>query len=133
MKPKTSLIIFIIFFGLVLGSIIYFSSQRFSPKTKPTSAPQLAPNEALLILKMGNTQRWFKGEVTNGMTVSQAILASALGANLKVKVNSTLEAVEGFQNTEQKKWKCYLNGKEINEKLDQTEIHPQDKILCEYK
>lgn len=129
MKREIVLISLSVILVLILGLIFYFSSYKL-PKT-PSS--KLGPNEALLILKFGSSQRWFKGQVIDGMTASDALMASASGANLKIKMNSTLEAVDKFQNNGQKRWRCYLNNKDITNKLEQAEIHPRDKILCEYR
>lgn len=127
MKNK-NLILVLILLIVLFGLAFYFSFKK-----PQKSKLEVSEKEALLILKAGQSERWFVGEVVEGMTIADAILASALPANLQVKVNSTLEAIGDFQNNNEKRWKCYLNGKEITQKLDQVEIRPQDKILCEYK
>ena len=105
--------IFLITLGLILillGSWFVYSQQKNQFYKKV-----LADNEALLIIKNGK-ERWFKGEVVNGMTISDVLLTSSRAGGFDLEND----------------WHCFINGKAIEGNLSQITVNPRDKISCEY-
>ena len=89
---------------------------------------------ASLILDYGNGhKRKFEGRVVQNMTVLDALMASARAGRFKIKSNSQVEVIDGIENTEQKKWICYLNNKKIDSSPAQYIIKPRDRIECKYQ
>jgi len=74
----------------------------------------LSGNEAILVLDNGQQERMFKGEITEGMTVTDVLEASGLAGN------------------EQTGLRCSLNGKDVGDQAAQETVHPKDKIVCKY-
>ena len=97
---------------LVLGGLILYSQQKSQAYKKV-----LADNEALLIISDDQgKERWFKGEVIEGMTVSDALKTSSLAGGFNFEAN----------------WHCLVNGREVQKSLDQEPVNPKDKISCIY-
>ena len=82
----------------------------------------------------GGEQRVFSGEIVAGMTVFDAILASAQGGDLSIDYsieNSILEikSVNDIAGEGANKWHVYLNGEAVVAKqMDLIEIKNGDKI-----
>ncbi len=126
---KKTLFIFLLIV-VILGLFIY-GYQKYKRA--------LSDKEALLILDYGNgKQRWFKGEVIEGMTVLNAIETSSKAGNFTYSATAQINQIDNLANNENQQWRCYLNNKgylnnkEIQEDLNKTTIKPKDKILCRY-
>lgn len=121
----------LIFAVLVIGVflVVYNKNQEKNYKII------LNDKEALLIINYGKkgNERWFKGIVENGMTVKNVLEAASIGGKFTFSANSHLSMLDGIYNNAQKRWKCYLNEREVQEGIDRTTISPQDKIMCVYK
>jgi hypothetical protein len=122
------LIILVLLAVLILAGLIYWQEKANLYKKV------LAEKEALLILDFGQgKERWFIGEVIEGMTVLDALKTSSQAGNFDFQVNSQIETINGYSTNNQKQWQCYLNGEKIDGDLRQKIINPKDKILCKYK
>ncbi len=94
----------------------------------------LSEKEVLLILDYGNgKERWFKGEIKEGMTVLDVLETSSWAGKFNYTANAQLSQIDGLSNNEKQRWRCYLNEREIKESLHQKTISPKDKILCRYR
>jgi len=126
LKRTVVLLIFLLIIGA--AALLFYQKQNASSYQKV-----LSEKEALLIINYGNgKERWFKGEVVEGMSVKDALQTASLAGNFNFRANSHLAMLDGFPSNQEKKWHCYLNDREIKEDLDKTIIQPQDKILCRY-
>ncbi len=111
-----------------LGLIVYTGQKAAAYKKI------LSDKEALLIIDYGQgKERWFKGEVREGMTVRDVLQTSSLVGNFSFAANANLAMLDGLASNQEKQWKCYLNNQEIQEELDAKKISPKDKISCRYK
>jgi len=125
-NKKSILVFTLLIIGLVLA--VYLQQKANSYQKI------LSDKEALLVLNYGQgKQRWFKGEVINGMTVLGALKAASEAGNFNFSADGHLSALEDISNNGKKQWHCYINNKEITQGLDKTIINPKDKISCEYK
>lgn len=119
--------------GLIFLFLFYFFNYLEKQKKLARINESLGEKEAILILNYGKgKERWFKGEVQEKMNLLTVFEALNYYENLDFKANSKIVSIEGIENNGKNQWKCYLNGKEI-ENLKETEIKPKDKIICEYK
>ncbi|HOK35317.1 MAG TPA: hypothetical protein PLL80_01115 [Candidatus Pacearchaeota archaeon] len=120
---KTYLSILIIIALIVIGSLAYsFISQ-----------PKIGTNEAVVIIDFGNNKRAFAGEVIDGMTITDALGASAKAGNFNyIYQNGTLEKVDGLEK-DGGQWSVFINGTKVEEPLDKITIKPQDKIELRFE
>lgn len=126
-SKKKYLLIFLLFI-IALGLIIY-TEQKTNAYKKA-----LSEKEALLILDYGKEkERWFKGEVIEGMSILNILETSSFAGNFSFTANSHLVVLDGLANNQQAKWRCYLNDREVKEDLSQKIIKPKDKISCRYR
>lgn len=114
-KKIALLIVVLLFLGIVLGLGFYLQQKQ----QKNTAYKRLlGEQEALLIINNGREgERWFKGKVVEGMSVKDALNASAVAG--------------GFDLGPAEQWHCYLNDKEVQDDLDKKMISPKDKIWCQ--
>ncbi len=128
---KQPLLILILFLLLVSVAFFYYYQAKLNHQQKEESL--LSNNEALLVLDYGNKkQRFFKGDVVRGMTVSDAISAASMAGNFNFKTDSGIDEIDGLKNSQKAEWQCYLNNIKIGKKIRRIKISPRDKILCRY-
>jgi hypothetical protein len=88
------------------------------------------------VLDYGNGhQRWFEGRVINGMTLFDALTASAIAGNFNFQVSSNgqIQAINSMANGDSKKWSCYLeDDQKIGDIREQT-IRQDQEIICRYE
>lgn len=127
-NKKLILILILLVLATGLGLIVYTGQKAAAYKKI------LSDKEALLIIDYGQgKERWFKGEVREGMTVRDVLQTSSLVGNFSFAANANLAMLDGLASNQEKQWKCYLNNQEIQEELDAKKISPKDKISCRYK
>jgi hypothetical protein len=126
-NKKTVLALAVLLTGAaILGTFVYFQQTGYKKV--------LSDNEALLIIDYGQgRERWFKGEVIEGMTISDVLQTSSRAGSFNLSANGSLAALDGLTSNQEKQWKCYLNNREIQEDLDKKIISPKDKISCRYR
>lgn len=120
---KTYLSILIIIILIVGGSLVYsFLSQ-----------PKIESNEAVLVIDFGNNKRAFAGEVIDGMTITDALGASAEAGNFNyIYENGSLKKINGVEQ-DGGQWLIFVNGKKVEEPLDKIKVKPQDKIELRFE
>jgi len=120
---KTYLSILIIIVLIIIGSLAY----------SLVSQPKIGTNEALVVIDFGNNKRAFAGEVIDGMTITDALGASAKAGNFNyIYQNGTLEKVDGLEK-DGGQWAVFINGTKVEEPLDKITIKPQDKIELRFE
>lgn len=122
---KNFLVVSIIVLIAIGGGIFYyFSSQQ---------QIEIGPNEALLIIDFGNNKRFFAGEVRDGMTITDALGASAKAGNFDyIYQNGTLKKINGLEQ-DGGHWTVFVNKTKVEESLDKIKIKPQDKIELRFE
>jgi len=135
MKKVNFFILLIILTIFFLGFLFYLGQKIQSEKNEFAKYEKvLSDKEAILVLDYGNQkQRWFKGEVTDDMTVFDALTTASLAGKFNFQANSHLTTLDNLTSNEKSKWTCYLNNKEITEPLNKITIKPKDKIICRYR
>lgn len=119
---KSYLSILIIIFLIVAGVIFYSLSK-----------PKIGPDEAVLIINNGEKKRAFAGEVIEGMTIFDALTASAKAGNFNfVEESGILKRIDGFERNG-KKWNAYINNSRVEEILNKTLIKPGNKIELKFE
>ena len=123
----------IVILVVIIGSYTGFFSNLFNPPPKPSIA--------YLEIDFGDKKRAFEGEITEDMSILDAVLASSRGGEIEIKyalINDHTDIFKINDHTEdglsQKNWKFYLNGI----KIDTSEIHrikikSGDKILVRFE
>jgi len=112
--------ILIVVLAIVTGFVLYSVE-------KPKIA-EIAENEASLIINYEETKRAFAGEVTDNMTILDAVRTSAKAGNFDFDYQEdVLKRIDEIEQNE-KKWNAYLNGTEIQGSLDKVLIKAGDKI-----
>ncbi len=102
------------------------------PKSKYANEV-LVGNEALVVINNGASERMFKGAATDSATVIDVIQAASSAGKFDFTADSEIHSLDGLSANGNKKWQCYLNDKLIKGDLSKETIHPQDRVLCEYK
>ena len=94
----------------------------------------------LLIAFDDESQRMFQGEVVEGMTVFQALVASSRAGQIKFKYSLdskssvVIEELNGYTKTQDKKLVFYLNNSRVNTRnINSTYIKGGDKIEIRYE
>lgn len=97
---------------LVLVSLsVYFQQKKQAYKKV------LVDNEALLVIADDQgKERWFKGEVIEGMTVRDVLKTSSLAGGFDFEAE----------------WRCSVNSRAVEGDLSQKPVNPKDKISCSY-
>jgi len=117
---KFYLPILIVVLAIVTGFVLYSVE-------KPKIA-EIAENEASLIINYEETKRAFAGEVTDNMTILDAVRTSAKAGNFDFDYQEdVLKRIDEIEQNE-KRWNAYLNGTEIQGSLDKVLIKAGDKI-----
>ena len=133
-SKKVLLISLLLIIGLVLFLVIIYFLAIYSQSQKTDYRQTLGEKEALLIIDYGQgKERWFKGEVKEGMTVIDALQTSGSAGNFSFTANAHLATLDGISSNQEQQWRCYLNDQEVQEGLDAKMISPKDKILCSYR
>jgi hypothetical protein len=130
-NKEFKIILVVLVFLVAAAWLIYY----FYPPAENNEAAsgQNSDKEATLVLKYDSQkERWFQGEVTDGMSVFDAILVASEAGNFKVEDGPQNLAIDGLANG-QKKWRCFLDDKLIEEDLAKVEIRSQDKVECRYE
>ncbi|TSC75337.1 MAG: hypothetical protein G01um101430_432 [Parcubacteria group bacterium Gr01-1014_30] len=118
------------FLILVIGLWSFFYVRQKDQAYKKA----LSENEALLVVDYGRgKERWFKGEVVQGMTVRDVLETSGSTGSFGFVANGALLELDGLSNGKEGKWRCYLNNRKLTGVLSQRIISPQDKIVCKYR
>jgi nitrogen fixation-related uncharacterized protein len=112
--------------------LLYWSGSQLQPKSKYANEV-LVGNEALLVINNGASERMFKGGVADGATVTDILQAASLAGKFDFSADSEIHSLDGLPANGNKKWQCYLNNQLIKDDLSKETIHPQDRVLCEYK
>jgi hypothetical protein len=123
----------LILIALIIGSLIYYLALQIFQLPEPRLA-NFSP-KARLVLDYGNGhQRWFEGRVINGMTLFDALTASAAAGNFNFQISPAgqIEAVDNISNSD-KKWRCYLNDNQMIEDVKEQEIKRGQEIVCRYE
>ncbi|MDP1628982.1 MAG: hypothetical protein Q8L57_00010 [bacterium] len=141
MKSKTIGSILIIL-AFVLGGIYYWQFYRQpAPGADVFSKISLGADEALVFFDFGsaNPQRFFAGQVVEGMTLLDALTVSAAAGNLDleiagnvgeekiVKINGLIDGRDGGS------WNYYRGGAKITNTLSAQLIRPGDRIKFVYE
>ncbi len=120
----------------IVSILFYFLGFQFPIKKPPASTNLSESQAARLILDFGNgQQRWFEGEVIDGMTMYDALSASALAGNLKLQVSPAgqLAAVDNLiSNSNVKQWNCYLGNQKITN-IKQQKVKQGEETVCRYE
>jgi hypothetical protein len=123
------ILLILIFIGVIALFLFYFSEKKKFEGKVPG-------NETLFIVDYGNgKQRWFQGEVIEGMTFLQVLQASARAGNFDYEANSEIKSINGVSNNDKKQWKCYIDSFLMDRLIDDLNqpVFPQTKIFCKYK
>lgn len=112
LNKKQLIVSAVVIILLVLVGLIVYLQQKNQAYKKV-----LSDNEALLIIadEQGK-ERWFKGEVVEGMTVRDALKTSSLAGGFDFEAD----------------WHCLVNGRTVEGDLAQKTVQPKDKISCSY-
>ena len=116
--------------AVVAGVILLFG--RFF---KIESSPADKEGGAALLLDFDNMKRMFEGEVTEKMTVLDALNASVAAGQIKLRYavdannNTTVIEINDHVATGDKNFSFHINERKINTKdLNKTFVDPGDKI-----
>ena len=133
MKKRAIFIILVVSVVIVIACAlaIFFTEKGKFVFSYGKAVAGLSANEALLILDYGGKERWFKGEVVENMTAENVFMAAS-SAGLSFSDGASI-SIDGFFDTGQTKWQCYLSGKVITKNLYVQKIRPKDKIICKYQ
>lgn len=120
---------------LAAGVIVWINQQaenEFREITDSLQSVQNQENLARLILDYNSQERWFEGEVIDGMTVLDALMASAQAGNFEVQANEEIKMIDGRNSGQEHQWICYLEEEKISQPAEQI-IKPNDQIKCRYE
>lgn len=121
--PKSYLIILIIILLVIIGAVFY---SLFKPK--------IGPNEAALIINFGETKRAFAGETIEGMTIADALFVSAQAGDFDFDLEEgVLKRIGQFEEDATRKWNVYLNGRKVEDSLNEVLIKNGDKIELKFE
>ena len=110
-KKYLSISLAVLILLVLVAGLVYYQQKSQAYKKV------LADNEALLIINdEQGKERWFKGEVIQGMTVRDALRTSSLAGGFDLEAD----------------WRCRINGRTVEGDLDQKAVNPKDKISCSY-
>ena len=123
----------IVILVVIIGFYTGFFSNLFNPPPKS--------NTAYLEIDFGDKKRAFEGEITEDMSILDAVLASSRGGEIEVKyalINDQTNILKINDHTEdglsRKTWTFYLNGEKIRtSEIHQVKVKPGDKILVRFE
>jgi len=88
---------------------------------------------ASLLLVFPDKKRAFEGEVVDGTTVSDVLLASAQAGNFSFDYKNGY-VIDGLGGGGNKEWKCFLNNDLVEFSFaDKKVVNKGDKIKCIYE
>src|SRR3989344_7183418 len=120
----------IVFVAIAVSAILFFG--KFF---KIDSSPIYKGRGAALLIDFDNMKRMFEGEVTEKMTVLDALNASVAAGQIKLRYavdannNTTVIEINDHVATGDKNFSFHINERKINTKdLNKTFVDPGDKI-----
>jgi hypothetical protein len=95
---------------------------------KPFSQPEKQDEQAVLIIDFGERKRSFSGEVIDGMTIIDVLSVSAEAGEFNFElIDNYLIKINQIEQND-KKWTVYLNGRKIDQPLNQVLVELEDLI-----
>jgi hypothetical protein len=115
-------------FGNYLARDASFVPQEVGKKTEESGA------KARLVIDFGNgTKRVFRGDVAEGMTVYDALLASQEVGGLSFSLNGEeVNEIGGVKNNSHE-WRYYVNGKSAKTAPQFEEVKPGYEIVFRFE
>lgn len=117
---------------IVVGGVLVFEklfNKDFDFYKKET-------NKASLLIDFDNMTRRFEGEVSDGMTILDALNASVAAGKIKIRYtvdndnNTSVDEINDHQAVNNKSFYFYTNGEIVSEKnLNRTPVYSGDKIV----
>ncbi len=128
-------VIFLAVFLVYLNTLPKNISPSLNPDTSNANikndSVNASPTGAVLVLDFGDKERWFTGEVFDGMTVNDALAAASLSGKFSYQAGSQIYSVDGYKDTGKNQWRC-ISGNQTVDDLTQKSIRPGEKIICRY-
>ena len=130
--PHNKIVVQIILVIVVASAIFVFD--RFYGK-ESSVFKNVSKNEAALFIDFDNLQKVFAGEVVDGMTILDALNASAVAGQIKFVYyvdsdnNTKITEINDHAANEDVQFTFYINSRKLDpSELNKTRIRPGDKI-----
>lgn len=128
--PTIILILILVAFGFWTGFFGDFFGPLFEDK-----------NNAFLVIDYGESRRAFKGEVTDQMTILDALIVSSMAGNFEFRYvllndQTDILKIDNFaeDGLNEKSWNFYLNDQKLEtEQIHKIQIKERDKILVKFE
>lgn len=139
MKPKF-ISLLLLLAAVILGSIYYWQFYR-KDSVDISSSLSLAPGQAAIIIDFGlrGSERFFRGEVFEDMSLLDALRVSAMAGNLELEIGGEdgaeeIVKIDGFANGKDGgRWNYYLDNKKIDKPLSAQLVSPGDRFKFVYE